>query len=72
LLSLYKNTLHLDEPETIYTMINYNAFEKFKSCETKITIYESLAKLSLPLRTVIVLYYFNDMTIKEWLILQMA
>jgi RNA polymerase sigma factor (sigma-70 family) len=65
MVSKNKNTLLLDKPETIDTMIDYNAFEKFKSCETKITIYESLAKLSLPLRTVIVLYYFNDMTIKD-------
>ncbi|MGH4119510.1 RNA polymerase sigma factor [Clostridium sp.] len=65
MVSKNKRTLLLDEPETIDTMIDYNAFEKFKSCEAKITIYESLAKLSLHLRTVIVLYYFNDMTIKD-------
>lgn len=60
-----KSTLLLDEPETIDTIIDCNAFSEFNSCEEKMTIYESLAKLSLPLRTVIVLYYFNDMTIKD-------
>jgi RNA polymerase sigma factor (sigma-70 family) len=65
MVSKNKRTLLLDEPETIDTMIDYNAFEKFNSCDANITIYESLAKLSLPLRTVIVLYYFNDMTIKD-------
>ena len=60
-----KHTLLLDEPETIDTIIDYNAFEKFNSCDANMTTYESLEKLSLPLRTVIVLYYFNDMTIKD-------
>ena len=60
-----KHTLLLDEPETIDTIIDYNAFEKFNSCDANMIIYESLEKLSLPLRTVIVLYYFNDMNIKD-------
>jgi len=65
MVSKNKSTLLLDEPEIIDTMIDHNAFEKFNSCDANMTIYESLAKLSLPLRTVIVLYYFNDMTIKN-------
>ncbi|MBU3110095.1 RNA polymerase sigma factor [Clostridium lacusfryxellense] len=65
MVSKNKSNLLLDEPESIDTIIDYNSFEKFNSCDANITIYESLAKLNLSLRTVIVLYYFNDMTIKN-------
>lgn len=33
--------------------------------ETKLDVYEVLEKLSLPLRTVVILHYFNDLTIEE-------
>jgi len=33
--------------------------------ENRLLIHESIEKLSEPLKTVIILYYFNDMTIKE-------
>lgn len=33
--------------------------------ETKLIVHEAVEKLSPPLKTVIILYYFNDMTIKQ-------
>ena len=33
--------------------------------ENKLMVHEAVAKLSSPLKTVVVLYYFNDMTIKQ-------
>lgn len=33
--------------------------------ETKLDVYEALEKLSLPLKTVVILHYFNDLTIEE-------
>lgn len=33
--------------------------------ETNLTVQEALAQLSLPLKTVVILYYFNDLTIEE-------
>ncbi|MDP4143326.1 MAG: RNA polymerase sigma factor [Bacillota bacterium] len=35
------------------------------SIETKIIVSEALNKLSIPIKTVITLYYFNDLSIKE-------
>jgi RNA polymerase sigma-70 factor (ECF subfamily) len=34
-------------------------------CETGLTVKKALERLSLPLKTVIVLHYFNDLSIKE-------
>jgi len=33
--------------------------------ETNLMVHEALAQLSLPLKTVVILYYFNDMTIEK-------
>ena len=33
--------------------------------ENKLIVHDAVAKLSAPLKTVIILYYFNDMTIKQ-------
>lgn len=33
--------------------------------ETKLDVYDALEKLSLPLKTVVILHYFNDLTIEE-------
>jgi RNA polymerase sigma factor (sigma-70 family) len=33
--------------------------------ENKLMLHEAVAKLSSPLKTVVILYYFNDMTIKQ-------
>lgn len=33
--------------------------------ETNLIVHEALAQLSLPLKTVVILYYFNDMTIEK-------
>lgn len=35
------------------------------SQENKLMVHEAIAKLSTPLKTVVILYYFNDMTIKQ-------
>ncbi len=37
----------------------------FDGTETRLELYEAIDNLSLPLKTVIILYYFNDMSIKE-------
>ena len=61
----HKHTLMFEDTEAEDSIIDYSALRELNFCEAKLDINESLAKLSLPLRTVIVLYYFNDMNIKE-------
>ena len=61
----HKHTLLFEATEAEDTIPDYSALRELNFCETKLDINEALAKLSLPLRTVIVLYYFNDMSIKE-------
>ncbi|WP_242877686.1 RNA polymerase sigma factor [Desulfosporosinus sp. BG] len=50
------------------TMEVLNAMDfnsEFDNSETNLVVHEALAQLSLPLKTVVILYYFNDMTIEE-------
>lgn len=51
------------ENETFKTDCTYDT--NLDSFETSISVHDAVNKLSIPLRTVIILYYFNDMTIKE-------
>jgi RNA polymerase sigma factor (sigma-70 family) len=61
----HKHTLLFEDTQVEDTIADYSAMKELNFCETKLVINEALAKLSLPLRTVIILYYFNDMSIKE-------
>jgi len=49
--------------EGLSTTVDFNS--DLDTSENSLVIHEALAKLSLPLKTVIILYYFNDMTIEK-------
>lgn len=38
---------------------------ELETSETNMIVHEALAQLSLPLKTVVILYYFNDLTIEK-------
>ncbi len=63
--SEYRHTKPLDElqDEVVTGISQLDAALEGK--ENKLILYEAVGKLSLPLRTVIILHYFNDMTIKQ-------
>lgn len=56
-------------PMSDKNMEGLSASVDFKSeldtSETNMIVHEALAQLSLPLKTVVILYYFNDMTIEK-------
>lgn len=56
-------------PMSEKTMECLRAAVDFKSeldtSETNLIVHEALGQLSLPLKTVVILYYFNDMTIEK-------
>lgn len=47
------------------SLADSHAAADLDSCESRLMIHEALSKLSMPLRTVIVLHYFNDLSIKD-------
>lgn len=49
--------------EALRTNMDFNS--DLDTSETNMMIHEALAQLSLPLKTVVILYYFNDMTIEK-------
>lgn len=49
--------------ESLNTIVDSNS--KLDASETNQMVHEALDRLSLPLKTVVILYYFNDMTIEE-------
>ena len=49
--------------EGVSTTMEFNS--ESHTSETNLIVHEALAQLSLPLKTVVILYYFNDMTIEE-------
>ncbi|MDQ7094665.1 RNA polymerase sigma factor [Desulfosporosinus sp. PR] len=49
--------------EGLSTTIDFNS--ELDNFETNLMVHEALTQLSLPLKTVVILYYFNDMTIEE-------
>ncbi|SPF46520.1 RNA polymerase sigma factor, sigma-70 family protein (fragment) [Candidatus Desulfosporosinus infrequens] len=49
--------------EGLSTAMDFNS--ELDTSETNLMIHEALARLSLPLKTVVILYYFNDMTIEK-------
>jgi RNA polymerase sigma-70 factor (ECF subfamily) len=61
----YKGTVNIAEINNEIALADFNAIEELNSCENRLVIYEALSKLSLPLRTVVVLHYFNDISIKD-------
>ncbi|QXM05599.1 RNA polymerase sigma factor [Crassaminicella indica] len=42
-----------------------NSFESIEQSETRMFILELLDKLSLPLKTTVILYYYNEMSVSE-------
>jgi RNA polymerase sigma-70 factor (ECF subfamily) len=60
-----KSDISLDEIETENCLYISSHKDEINNNETKLLLYEALDKLSIPLRTVIVLHYYNDMTIKD-------
>ena len=59
----YNNFIPMDDENMEGLSIGINS--GLDASETSIIVKEALESLSLPLRTVVILYYFNDMTIKE-------
>ena len=59
----YNNFIPMDDENMEGLSIGINS--GLDASETSIIVNEALESLSLPLRTVVILYYFNDMTIKE-------
>jgi len=49
--------------EGLSTTMDFNS--ELDTSETNMMVHEALAQLSLPLKTVVILYYFNDMTIEK-------
>ncbi len=49
--------------EGLSTAADFNS--ELDTSETNLIVHEALAQLSLPLKTVVILYYFNDMTIEK-------
>ncbi|SHI44654.1 RNA polymerase sigma factor [Desulfosporosinus lacus] len=49
--------------EGLSTTVNFKS--ELDTSETNMMVHEALAQLSLPLKTVVILYYFNDMTIEK-------
>jgi RNA polymerase sigma-70 factor (ECF subfamily) len=44
---------------------NIDSNSELDTSETNLIVNDALAQLSLPLKTVVILYYFNDMTIEK-------
>jgi RNA polymerase sigma-70 factor (ECF subfamily) len=63
--SEYKDTKPLDEISNEAAYYSEGSGKDIDWQENKLIIHEAVDKLSPPLKTVIILYYFNDMTIKQ-------
>ncbi|MBS4538511.1 RNA polymerase sigma factor [Clostridium sp. D2Q-11] len=63
--SKYKHTVPIEEISYKNTWWKESLDAELESRETRIVIHEAIEKLSPPLKSVIILYYFNDMTIKQ-------
>ena len=53
------------DPSTSVDTSNIISFDCFTNAENKLILRESINKLSEPLKTVIVLYYYNDFSIRD-------
>lgn len=59
----YNRTTYLDtSSENSISDINNSGLE---TVDTSIDVYEAIDKLSIQLKTVVILYYFNDMSVKN-------
>lgn len=63
--SEYKDTKPLDEISNEAACNSEGSGKDLDWQENKLIVHEAVDKLSPPLKTVIILYYFNDMTIKQ-------
>jgi RNA polymerase sigma-70 factor (ECF subfamily) len=59
-----KGSICMDELENKTPIVDLQASVELETCVDRLFIYDALAELSLEMRTVIVLHYFNDLTIK--------
>jgi RNA polymerase sigma-70 factor (ECF subfamily) len=60
-----KTSLFLEDIEGDASLVSKSSEDSLDNAETKYIIYEALGKLSMSLRTVVILHYFNDMAIKD-------
>lgn len=60
-----RGSISMDEIDDNISLADPYAEAELDSCESRLMIYEALSKLSISLRTVIVLHYFNDLSIKD-------
>lgn len=62
-----KGLLSIDNLESNRTTVFYhgNLEEAFEKKETEEAVYQSVSKLSVPLKTVVILYYYNEFSINE-------
>ncbi len=61
----YKHTVPIEEISCKNTWQKESLQSELGSRETRLVVYEAIEKLSPPLKAVIILHYFNDMTIKQ-------
>jgi len=57
--------LPLEDDNLEGMLFNLNMSNQIEHSETEMIVNEALEQLSLPLKTVVILYFYNDMTIKE-------
>lgn len=60
-----KGSINMEEIDSETSLADPYAAAELNSCENRLMIYDALSKLSIPLRTVIVLHYFNDLSVKD-------
>jgi RNA polymerase sigma-70 factor (ECF subfamily) len=60
-----KGSIKMDELDNEISLADPQAAAEFDTCESRLMIHEALSELSMPLRTVVVLHYFNDLSIKD-------
>jgi RNA polymerase sigma-70 factor (ECF subfamily) len=61
----YEYSKPLEEAGEEYTLSMKDFSTVYDREENKLIVHEAIDKLSSPLKTVIILYYFNDLTIKQ-------
>jgi RNA polymerase sigma-70 factor (ECF subfamily) len=60
-----KTNIGIEEISGETPIVDPYAAEELASCENRLMMHDALSKLSMPLRTVIVLHYFNDLSVKD-------
>jgi RNA polymerase sigma-70 factor (ECF subfamily) len=65
LMAQNKDSIGMDEIENKTPIVDLQASVELETCVDRLTIYEALTELSIEMRTVIVLHYFSDLSIKD-------